>query len=284
MRPLWKPLASGLLVTILLTLLMLFITINFQYVLVIGTLIFYLSGRMQTAGRLPTLLKALSITWSFLLLFVILVLLEIPELYYIPVVLFLGCYLGLLYGTNKKLSVAGSLLLIVAVIFLSWKVIPADLNNSLTQQINKPLPFFTIKDMKGEVISEKNIEGKIVVFDFFGTWCKPCIQELKELDKVRTAFRKDTTVVFLIVNADLGGDTPEKFDAFIENSTYNFRYAYDEKTNFLKSLELGGIGLPTLIVVDTNTKIRMVHVGYNAAETNFADHLITTIQALQGEE
>tara|TARA_A100000171_G_C2140315_1_gene154830 strand:- start:2334 stop:3200 length:867 start_codon:yes stop_codon:yes gene_type:complete len=284
MKNIWKPLATGIGITVVLTLFMLFLTMNFQYVLWVGACLFYIGGRVHAENKNKLLFLLLGITWSFTVLFTVLVLTEIPKLYYITLIFIIACLLGLYFKKNRKMSLVGSIALIMLVAALNWKVIPADLTSSLTQQINKPLPSFVIKEMNGGHVSENSIEGNVVVFDFFGTWCKPCKQELKELDKVQHVFKNEPDVVFYVVNADLGGDTPEKFENFIAKTSYNFKYAYDDTTQFLKSLQLGSTGLPCLVIVDKKGYIRMVHIGFNTAETNFVDHLVSTIKALQAEK
>ena len=86
---------------------------------------------------------------------------------------------------------------------------------------------------------------------------------------------------FFVINADLGGDTPEKFDTFLAKHNYKFRVAYDDNSEIYKLLELQNLGLPALLIVDKDQHIRIQHVGYNTAETNFSENIIKTINSLK---
>lgn len=166
-------------------------------------------------------------------------------------------------------------------LFIAIKIIPNDIKNSLTQTRFDQLPNFSIHDMSGNVIDSESLKGKVVVLDFFGTWCKPCVQELKELDKIRMAFKEHDDVVFYIINADLGGDTPEKFKTFVEKNNYKFQFAYDHESKIYKLLKLQQLGLPTLLIIDKDHNIRIQHVGYNPAETNFTRSMIESINSIK---
>jgi thiol-disulfide isomerase/thioredoxin len=284
MKSLWKPFVTGIAITTILFLWMVFVSMNFQYILALSAALFYAAGRLHGSNNNQFLALLLVITWSFTTVFIVFVLTEIPQLYYIIIIYSVACFLGLWFRTNKIVSAAASFILVGVLLFISEKVIPSDLNTSLSQEINKPLPTFAIKDMHAGVISKSDMAGKVVVLDFFGTWCKPCIQELKELDKVERAFTEDSSVVFYVVNADLGGDTPEKFKSFISKVSYNFKYGYDEDSKLLKSLKLGGTGLPLLILIDKRGQISWSHTGYNPAETNFENVVVDKIRTLQSED
>jgi peroxiredoxin len=166
-------------------------------------------------------------------------------------------------------------------LFLAIKVIPIDIEDSLTQTRFEQIPQFTIQEMTGNVVDSKTLEGKVVVLDFFGTWCKPCIGELKELEKIQSYFKDSPDVAFYVIDANYGGDTPQKFKAFIDKTTYNFNFAYDYNSEIFKLLKLQKLGIPVLLIIDKEQNIRKQHVGYNPAETNFTKNMIETINSLK---
>jgi len=272
---------SGIVVTLIMALIMLKLTMNFQILLFLGVALFFVAGFLNSTSGINKLLNAILISFSYLTLFYVLVLAQIPELYYFIPIYFFACLSGLYYKTHRKKVVVSGILAIAFLAFLAIKVIPVDIENSLTELKSEELPTFEILDLEGNLISSESLKGKVVVLDFFGTWCVPCIKELKELDKVQKEFANASDVEIYIINADIGGDTPQKFNAFINKNDYKFNYAYDSRSKIYKALNLQNSGLPVLLIIDKQNKIRLQHVGYNPAETNFKEHLIETINSLR---
>ncbi|MEW7292834.1 TlpA family protein disulfide reductase [Aquimarina sp. 2304DJ70-9] len=276
-----KPFLTGIVVTLIMVIVMLKITMNFQILLFLGAFIFLVAGLINSNFKKHFLLVTLLITMIYLLVFILLVLEEIPELWYFVPIYFATTFLGLLYKNHKQKILVSLALLTITMLFMAIKVIPKDLENRLTQTRFEQLPVFSINEMSGNVIDSETLKGKIVILDFFGTWCKPCVQELKELDKIQRVFKERDDVVFYIINADLGGDTPEKFKEFIKNHEYKFKFAYDYNSEIYKLLKFQQLGLPTLLIIDKEQNIRLQHVGYNTAETNFSKYMIETINGLK---
>lgn len=275
------PIGLGLVVTLIMALTMLKVTMNFQILLFLGFGLFFMFGLLSSKSTINKLLNALLISFSFLTLFIFLVLAQIPELYYFIPIYFIACLFGIYFKTYRKTIIISGIVSLSILAFLALKVIPVDIENSLTKIKSEPLPIFEMLDIKGNIFSSESIKDKVAVLDFFGTWCVPCIKELKELDKVQKEFANTTDVEIYIINADIGGDTPQKFNAFINKNDYKFNYAYDSGSKIYKALNLQNSGLPVLLIIDKQNKIRLQHVGYNPAETNFKEHLIETINSLR---
>ena len=246
-----------------------------------GAITFFIAGLVNSNIKKHDLLVTFLITFIYLILFAFAILPEVSGLWYFIPIFFLATLIGLFYKRYKQKSMISLSILTIIMLFLSVKIIPKDMENSFTQTRFEQLPQFTINEASGTVIDSKTLNGKVVILDFFGTWCKPCIGELKELDKVQAVFKDNPDVLFYVINANLGGDTPEKFKAFIDKHNYKFNYAYDYNSLIYKLLKLQRLGLPTLLIIDKEQNIRVQHVGYNPAETNFSESMIETINSLK---
>jgi len=280
MKNFWKPVATGIIVAALLVLVMLKITMNFQVLLFLGTALFF-AAALLNAGRGPHyLFTALAVSGFYILLFVLFVLEQLPQLWYFVPVYLAGALLGALFKKDKIKAGTAFAALTAVMLFMAIKMIPGDLENMLAKERFDKLPEFTIQHMNGETTDSRSLAGKVVVLDFFGTWCKPCILELRELDKIKASF-SDDEVVFYVIDADQGNDSPEKFEAFIDKNDYTFHFAYDHDSAIFKRLKMAHLGLPTLLVIDKDQHIRFQHVGYNPAETHFGERLTETINSLK---
>ena len=280
MKTIIKPLLTGVLATLILILVMLYVTMNFQILLVLGSILYFIGGYLNQEYANRPVRTVFLIVFIYQTLFVLLVLSELPELWYFIPFYVISTAFGLLFKKHKKqILISGSLNLIIMLLVVFW-VIPVNLENRLTKDMYADLPEFTIELVDGEKISTSALRERIIVLDFFGTWCKPCIQELKELDEIKNEF-DESEVVFFVVNADQGGDTPQKFQAFIDSNNYTFNFGYDHNSKIFKQLNMAHLGLPTLLIIDKEQKIRLQHVGYNPAETNFKSKMISLINELK---
>ncbi|OFY03978.1 MAG: hypothetical protein A2W99_10530 [Bacteroidetes bacterium GWF2_33_16] len=283
MKKIIKPIVSGIILIILMILIMLKITMNFQVLLFLGAILFFVAGIINSDEKRNILVSLFAISVFYLGLFIFVVLEELPKLWYFVPIYLISAFIGLLHKQQKIRSYLYFSIVSLLIVFLALKQVPVDLEKSLTQAKHEQLPQFNIYTMSGDTIDSNSLKGKVVILDMFGLWCKPCVQELKELDKIQNIYIDNPEVVFFVINANLGGDTPEKFQSFINNHNYKFNFAYDHKSEIYKLLKLQKLGLPSLLIIDRNHNIRLQHVGYNTGETNFKETIIDVINGLVEE-
>lgn len=73
-----------------------------------------------------------------------------------------------------------------------------------------PAPNFTFKDLEGEAVTLSQFQGKVVVIDFWGTWCGPCKGQLPYSKKIEEHYADRDDLVFVFVAMERGGREPWK--------------------------------------------------------------------------
>lgn len=86
----------------------------------------------------------------------------------------------------------------------------------------KEIPPFALKSLDGKTVSSSEMKGKVVVINFWATWCGPCRQELPGFEKLAEKYRNDPKVLILSVSTD-ASDTPvATIVNFIKLHKYDF--------------------------------------------------------------
>ncbi|MEO8360812.1 MAG: TlpA disulfide reductase family protein [Vicinamibacteria bacterium] len=79
------------------------------------------------------------------------------------------------------------------------------------EQTTRSITKFEVEDLKGAKLTEKALEGKILVVDFWATWCGPCVQELPEIAKFADSVKERKDVAFLSFSVDDDKDLVTRF-------------------------------------------------------------------------
>jgi thiol-disulfide isomerase/thioredoxin len=85
-------------------------------------------------------------------------------------------------------------------VLLSLAFIQADEDG--WQEMDRPGIKFSIQDTTGAKLTEKSLDGKIVVVDFWATWCGPCVGELPQIEKFSASVKGRKDVAFLSFSVD----------------------------------------------------------------------------------
>ncbi len=125
------------------------------------------------------------------------------------------------------------------------------------------MPAWRTTDSKGQEMSSEALQGKVLLIDFWASWCPPCRQEIPGFIELQEKYGKQG---LQLVGFSLDR-TPEAHSKFVEKQKFNYPSAYintDEGQALAASFEkvIGKIqGIPTTVVVDRKGQIVAVHVG-----------------------
>jgi thiol-disulfide isomerase/thioredoxin len=124
-----------------------------------------------------------------------------------------------------------------------------------------PAPAWVLPDPYGQIVSSTTVAGKVVILDFWATWCGPCVAEIPDLIALQDRYRADGLV---IVGASVEGD-PLAVQTFTETTPVNYQLVMADGAT---EAAYGGTPyIPTTFVIDRQNIIRKKYVGTQSRST-----------------
>lgn len=137
-------------------------------------------------------------------------------------------------------------------------------------------PDFALKDANGRTVHLSDYKGKVVLLDFWATWCGPCKLEIPWFMEFQ---RQHKDKGFEVVGISMDEDGWDSVKPFISEMAINYRILIGSDTT---AQAYGGVdALPTTFLIDREGKIAAVHVGL-ASKRDFEDGIEELLQAPAG--
>ncbi len=146
--------------------------------------------------------------------------------------------------------------------------------------IGRDFPDFSLQTIEGETINFADLKGQIVIVNFWGSWCGPCIPELSMLEKIHSEYSDAPVKVIAIHDMFRRGifkDYLSTIQKIAEQANISFPMLYDTKeVNIAGRIDMRHT--PTTLIIDKEGKIQYEEMGY--VETRFLPQIKTIIEKL----
>jgi len=150
-----------------------------------------------------------------------------------------------------------------------------------SEMIKKEAPNFSLLNMKGDKVSLADLKGKVVVLDFWATWCGPCKISFPGMQAAVNKYKDDKDVEFLFIDTwQREENYKDLVEQFIADNKYTFHVLYDEMKDRDKATTTayGVQGIPHKVIIDKEGNIRFESSGGSADVEKIVNELSTKIE------
>ena len=131
---------------------------------------------------------------------------------------------------------------------------------------------FEEKTLRGDTLKLSQLRGKVVLVDFWASWCEPCKKELPVLAKLAPRL-KEKGVEIVAINID---EKKANAEAFMKEHGLNLTVVYDKDHKIVGQWEPPK--MPTSFVVDRSGVIRAINAGFDSGDESKLEKQLTAIQ------
>ena len=156
----------------------------------------------------------------------------------------------------------------------------AELRKSM---LSETAPVFALNDLDGKKIDITELKGKVVIVDFWATWCGPCKASFPGMQKMVNKYKDNPNVKFIFVDTWENNVEDKKKNAgdFIASNKYSFHVLLDNDNKVVEQFKVEGI--PTKFVLDKNGIIRFKSVGFGGSDDKLIEELTAMIDMASGD-
>ena len=124
---------------------------------------------------------------------------------------------------------------------------------------------FTATLTDGSEFTLSDHEGKVILLNFWATWCGPCVGEMPAFEKLQETYGED--LVLVAVNS---GEDEETVTSFLEENGYTFPVVLDPEYAVAMLYPIDAI--PYTVIIGTDGKVAVTQVGAGDADTMYAHY------------
>lgn len=151
-----------------------------------------------------------------------------------------------------------------------------------SKAVSYKAPDFNLGDLKNKRVTRENYKGKIIVLDFWATWCDPCIRSFEPMQTLISEYKDNKDIVFLFV------DTKENFanqknlevvSSFVKKRNLPFNVLLD--INNKMADDYGIDRLPVKLVIDQKGYVKYKSIGFDGDNRKLIEELKMMIENLR---
>jgi thiol-disulfide isomerase/thioredoxin len=152
----------------------------------------------------------------------------------------------------------------------------------MKKMISEAAPKFALKDLSGNMISLDDLKGKVVVVDFWATWCGPCKASFPGMQQALNKYKNDPDVKFVFIDtweSKKSEEMQKKAGEFITKNKYDFQVLLDTEDKMVTNYAVESI--PTKFVIDPQSKIRFKSIGFDGSSDKLVDEISIMVDVLK---
>ena len=136
-----------------------------------------------------------------------------------------------------------------------------------------PAPQFHLVSNSGKPLSLTDLKGRIVLVNFWASWCGPCRKEMPLLEQLNRQYRSKGVT---LVGVDVEPDSAAAID-WLKLTPVSFPILFDVDSKVSKLYQVDG--MPNTVILDRQGNVRYVHRGYSTgAENEYLDQIRALIR------
>lgn len=168
-----------------------------------------------------------------------------------------------LTARERTFAIAGAvtaLALVAAIWFLTGR--DAGPQGAAMSEVNRPAPAFAVPALDGGNVSLADYSGKVVLLNFWATWCEPCKRELPALEQAHQTYGDQGLAIIgvnLTDDEQAQGGSETQIRAFLDQYGVTYPIALDMEGEVTNAYRV--FPLPTSFFIDPQGRIRYVHIG-----------------------
>jgi len=166
-----------------------------------------------------------------------------------------------------------TLLYRLVMVALAFGFVSGPASSYATPRSGQAAPNFKVSALSGQQVSLENYRGRVLVLDFFATWCKPCRLSIPHLVEMNRKYGQQGLQV-LGMSADEDGESVVK--AFADKNRMNYPIALAGETTLT---DYGVRSVPVMIVIDKKGRVAEVFRGFSDEMARSSEQLIKKLLA-----
>jgi peroxiredoxin len=131
---------------------------------------------------------------------------------------------------------------------------------SLVSASTSMAPAFSLPSRSGDTVSLAQLKGKVVMLNFWASWCGPCRQEMPLLDQMHKRY---SALGFTLVGVNVDANSKDAED-WLSKTPVSFPVLFDRESKVSKLYDVSA--MPSTVFIDRQGNVRYLHRGYKAGD------------------